>query len=57
MPQISVAELEYHTANARRLRAQAFAVALAAITALFRKVPEQIAPAVLRGKCERTVIT
>jgi hypothetical protein len=57
MPQISAAAYEFHIANARKLRAQAFGATFAAIAALFRAVPEQIAPAALRDKCERVVIS
>ncbi|MBN9496867.1 MAG: hypothetical protein J0H39_08925 [Alphaproteobacteria bacterium] len=57
MPQISAAELEFHIANARTLRAQAFGAVFAKIAALFRAVPEQIAPAALNAPCKRTVIS
>ncbi len=57
MPQISAAELEFHTANARRLRVQTYGEVFAAIVALFRAVPEQIAPAALNAPCERTIIS
>lgn len=57
MPAISAAEFEFHTANARRLRAQAFGAIFAAIVKLFRAVPEQIAPSTLRDTCKRTVIS
>ncbi|MBL0932965.1 MAG: hypothetical protein IBJ15_22995 [Alphaproteobacteria bacterium] len=57
MPQISAAELEFHIANARTLRAQAYGAVFAKIAALFRAVPEQIAPAALNAPCKRTVIS
>ena len=57
MPQISAAAYEFHIANARKLRAQAFGAAIAKIAALFRAVPEQIAPAALNAPRKRTVIS
>jgi hypothetical protein len=57
MPAISAAELEFHAANARQLRAQAYGAVFAKVVALFRAVPEQIAPAALNDTCKRTVIS
>ncbi len=57
MPAISAAEYEFHIANARQLRAQAYGAVFAKIAALFRAVPEQIAPAALNDACKRTVIS
>ncbi len=57
MPQITAAELEFHIANARNLRAEAYGAVFATVVALFRAVPEQIAPAALNAPCKRTVIS
>ena len=57
MPAISAAEYEFHSANARALRAQVFGAVFAKIAALFRAMPEQIAPAALNAPCKRTVIS
>lgn len=57
MPQISAAEYEFHIADARQLRAQAYGAVFAKIAAFFRAVPEQIAPAALNDACKRTVIS
>lgn len=57
MSQISAAERAFHAANARELRTQAYGAFFAAIGALFRAVPEQIAPTALNDTCKRTVIS
>ena len=57
MPQISAAEFEFQIANARKLRAEAYGAVFAKVVALFRAVPEQIAPAALNAPCKRTVIS
>ncbi len=57
MPAIIAADYAFHAANARKLRAQTYRAVFATIVALFRAVPEQIAPAALNAPCKRTVIS